>query len=203
MRVLSSDIICGIEAKILRNFFKEFKFFKTKEFLEIGNNLNLKCLLKNGFIHKLKKNWDYGTTIKGNALSSAKFIKPISRNKADQLIREIIERAKEINSNDYYISNVESIHAFGSYITKRKDVGDLDLILKLSKKDGITNDDVIRIGYERSGHINSNMAFHMFYASDYEPKKYLKKRSPYINFHEKDEVTKQLKTRFKLIWKRN
>ena len=52
MRVQASDIICGIEVKILRNFLKKYKYFKSDEFFKIGSKEKMECLLKNNFIQK-------------------------------------------------------------------------------------------------------------------------------------------------------
>ena len=200
MRVQASDIICGIEVKILRNFFKNYKYFKSDEFFKIGSKENLDCLLKNNFIQK-KDKWDFSTTVKGNALSSAKFIKPVDRSKAEKLVNELIVRAKKINNDKYFITYVEKIYAFGSYIKKTQDVGDIDLVIKLSLKENITNDDVERISFERTKNKKMSYIDSVFFAQEIEPMRFLKNKQSYLSFHRMDEL-KQLKIKPKLIFKR-
>lgn len=73
-------------------------------------------------------------TEKGRRFGIANASKPISRQKATQLLNELIERAKSINENDELIYFVESIKVFGSYLSDKETLGDLDVGVKLSRK---------------------------------------------------------------------
>ncbi|HAQ20088.1 MAG TPA: hypothetical protein DCR40_12790 [Prolixibacteraceae bacterium] len=73
-------------------------------------------------------------TEKGRRFGIANASKPISRQKATQLLNELIERAKSINENGELIYFVESIKVFGSYLSDKDTLGDLDVGVKLSRK---------------------------------------------------------------------
>lgn len=73
-------------------------------------------------------------TEKGRRFGIAKATSPISREKATKILNELIERAKVINANDEFLYYVESIKVFGSYLTDKELLGDLDVGVKLSKK---------------------------------------------------------------------
>ncbi len=73
-------------------------------------------------------------TEKGRRFGIANASKPISRQKATKLLNELIERAKSINENGELIYFVESIKVFGSYLSDKDTLGDLDVGVKLSRK---------------------------------------------------------------------
>lgn len=73
-------------------------------------------------------------TEKGRRFGIANASKPISRQKATQLLNELIERAKSINENGELIYFVESIKVFGSYLSNKDTLGDLDVGVKLTRK---------------------------------------------------------------------
>lgn len=73
-------------------------------------------------------------TEKGRRFGIANASKPISRQKATQLLNELIERAKSINENGELIYLVESIKVFGSYLSDKDTLGDLDVGVKLTRK---------------------------------------------------------------------
>ncbi|WP_448072274.1 hypothetical protein [Georgenia yuyongxinii] len=68
------------------------------------------------------------TTLPGSALAMAKFLKPISRARADELLRGVLDRADTYNADATKPYTVTRIQVFGSYL--REDVtelGDVDL----------------------------------------------------------------------------
>ena len=73
-------------------------------------------------------------TEKGRRFGIANASKPISRQKATQLLNELIERAKTINTSDELVYFVESIKVFGSYLSDKDTLGDLDVGVKLTRK---------------------------------------------------------------------
>jgi len=72
-------------------------------------------------------------TEKGRQFGIANASKPLSRQKATQLLNELIERAKSINENGELIYFVESIKVFGSYLSDKEALGDLDVGVKLTR----------------------------------------------------------------------
>ena len=195
MRVNATDKILGIEAKHLRKFFRnytrgQFSANSIKHWPELKLNSDKKIvkffkdMIKEGYINKKDFNDGsyYELERKGMALANAKFIKPISKEKANEVVKELLERVEQMNSNDYYIARVKSIYAFGSYINKNaKDCADIDLIIELERKEGISHEDSVKISQERCRHA-SNILQQISFAMHEEPLKFLKNRNKYLSF---------------------
>ena len=80
------------------------------------------------FIYKITE------TEKGRSFGLANANSPISRQKAIQLLDDLIKRAETINSNNELVYFVESISVFGSFLSEKESLGDLDVGIKLAKK---------------------------------------------------------------------
>ena len=200
MRVNATDKILGIEAKHLRKFFKDhtsrdFDANSIKYWPELKLTSDKKIMkffedmIKGGYVNKKEHNNRnfYELERKAMALANAKFIKPISKEKATEDVKELLERVEQMNNNDYYIARVKSIHAFGSYIDKdAKDCADIDLIIELERKIGISHDDSVKISQQRCRHA-SNMLQKMSFAMYEEPLRFLKNRNKYLSFSGDDK----------------
>lgn len=69
----------------------------------------------------------WGTTIAGNGLAKARIGKPMPRQKAAQLLDELLGRAATVNADDDSLFSVEWIEVFGSFADPdRQHVGDVD-----------------------------------------------------------------------------
>jgi len=131
---------------------------------------------------------DFRVTAKGAGLATAMFIKRISRAKADEIVRDMLDRADGINANPDYVYRIADISAFGSYVTDAPELGDLDLVVTLAFKK------------EKGGIVEANMAraaasgrqslsyFERQYFGEIEVQRALKARSPYITFASKATV---------------
>jgi len=73
-------------------------------------------------------------TDKGRRFGIATANTAITRQKADELLNDLIERAKTINANDDLVYVVERIKVFGSYLSNKELLGDLDVAVKLTRK---------------------------------------------------------------------
>ena len=94
-------------------------------------------LLKEGFLEEeARSNGESSLhlTTKGAALTQAKFIKPIPRHKADVLLKEVVNRAQEVNASTNHLCYVKKIGVFGSYAKGACEVGDLDLYVEIGCK---------------------------------------------------------------------
>lgn len=78
--------------------------------------------------------YDLEETVKGRQFGIANASPPLSREKATQLLNELIDRAKAINANEELVFIVESIKVFGSYLTDKEVLGDLDVGFKLVRR---------------------------------------------------------------------
>ncbi len=73
-------------------------------------------------------------TDKGRRFGIASANTSITRQKADELLNDLIERAKTINAVGDLVYVVERIKVFGSYLSNKELLGDLDVAVKLTRK---------------------------------------------------------------------
>ncbi len=78
--------------------------------------------------------YELDATEKGRRFGVASANPPITREKADRLLKELIERAMSINANDDYACYVERLSVFGSYLSDKASLGDLDIFYKITPK---------------------------------------------------------------------
>lgn len=96
-------------------------------------------LLEDFLSYEKKKSWQaYEWTVsetdKGRSLAIARATPPITRAKADELLKELLERVSIINTNNELVFRVQSIKIFGSYLTNIEVLGDLDIGFKLVQR---------------------------------------------------------------------
>ena len=148
--------------------------------------------------HGLHKKF-YKVLTKGLAIRNASFKKPILKEKADKILKELIERIIILNSDEYYLSKVQELYAFGSYITDAKDFGDIDLAFDLIHKRRYSTKEITKFAQQRERGGMNYLEYYSFPLHE-EPLRFLRKRNSYLSFHsisDAKEVAKDLK----LIWK--
>lgn len=97
-------------------------------------------LLQNDYLFQVKperflsNTYILDATEKGRKLGVAKATKPISREKANHMLRELIERAEKINSNPDFACCVSKLSVFGSFLSDKEQLGDLDVFYKISRR---------------------------------------------------------------------
>jgi len=112
----------------------------------------------------------------------------IKRTTADRVIKEIIERAKEINNDDSYTYGVKALYVFGSYLTTDKPmIGDLDILVDTYWKDDI-KDPIFneRVEAERKLCNRGSFIDHIYYPFERVIRR-LKNRSRTLSLHRIDE----------------
>src|ERR1700704_108758 len=62
----------------------------------------------------------------GRRFASKLLIPPIPRATADQIVADMLKRARAINRNPKLLVYVRTISVFGSYLTDAQDLGDID-----------------------------------------------------------------------------
>ena len=74
----------------------------------------------------------------------------ISRKTADRIVSEVVERAKQINASPYpkFMHFVEKIAVFGSYLTDKEKLGDVDIAVKLKRRKEDKHPDPLHDAYE-------------------------------------------------------
>ncbi len=96
-------------------------------------DLLIKGLQERKFVEE--KEDDYSLTLHGAALSIARCVPPIHKEKADRLLADFMDRVREVNESDDYLYRVSGVWLFGSYIDDNAtDYGDIDIAVELSRK---------------------------------------------------------------------
>lgn len=126
-------------------------------------------------------------------LINVRFVKRIDRQKADRLVAGLLERARHVNADNYYLFSVAEMRAFGSYIDPTQlDLGDVDIALSLERRllDGEDIEGFMKREQKRaseSGRRFSNILQMLDYA-EHEVRRFLKARSPYLSLHDMSDM---------------
>lgn len=207
MRISSADTIAGQPALAIRELLKKTQtYVGTLSYLayqlqvdqktawEIFNNL---CA--EGYIEPVETpdNADendtyWKNTLNGNSLAMATARKPITRQTAERLLNEFLQRVKEINACVDYAYYVKQVVVFGSYLSDSPNLGDIDLALWIEHR----YSDMRERSHNHSQRINlalqNGRKFKTFWAEFCWPRtevmRFLRNRSPFISIHDlKDE----------------
>lgn len=197
MRVSPTDKIADVSVRAIRDYFRKCGYVSGIDALASGLSISGQAasalhqqLVADGYIARDEASDDGGfnLTVKGNALSIAKFLKPISRSRGTELVNELIERAKSVNQNGELTHVVQEIIGFGSYIKDTPDLGDLDLIIKLAPRPGIG--DFVNASRVRASASGRNLGLIQTLAyGQIEVTKLVKGKSPYISLHSETELS--------------
>lgn len=76
----------------------------------------------------------WGLTVEGRALAMATAAKPIKRSTADKVLREFMERVQQVNRDEHFLYHVAKVVVFGSYLSSKPELGDVDLAVELRPK---------------------------------------------------------------------
>lgn len=138
----AAEAVAGIAYRQLRDFLKERgQYVMTAQLgeafgLPAGDDQKLmEALIAAGYLEEADELGGHPVSQKGRQLARAKFLKRMTRAQAAELLEGILARAREINSRPELTHYVSELHVFGSYLTDAPDLGDLDLIVKLERKD--------------------------------------------------------------------
>ena len=154
----------------------------------------LSNLEKDGYIEKSKNTskpgfWD--VTLKGSSLSLASAAKPIKRETAERILQEFMERVHKINQDSYYLYKVSKVIVFGSFLSNKERINDLDIAVKLlpkisdPKKQRQVEQQRIKEAFE-SGRNFNNTIDELFWPHN-EVMYFLKSRKRTISLHTTDD----------------
>lgn len=188
MRLDKTETIRGVRMMVVRDLLRGMGpgsvsagFVKDRTGADIVDALVARGWLK----PKYSRNGTqyYSSTVAGDAVGNAHFVKPLPRARADRLAAEMLRRADAINADADLIYRIKTIRAFGSYITDSPDVGDIDLEVELEYKreKGDRPNEVNRARARASGKTMSYWDEGRY--GEREVKLLLKGRSPYLSFH--------------------
>jgi hypothetical protein len=134
MRIAKTDLIAGLPASAARQFLRRVKNDEFEEEWALSlldtpdidkPSTTLGLFKAQGYIERTgnpdgRYLW-WRTTILGNALAMASFGRPISRRTAERLVAEMLERARDYNSDSSKPYYVQRLRVFGSYLDKTID----------------------------------------------------------------------------------
>jgi predicted nucleotidyltransferase len=150
MQITKDDQIAGVSAIAVRAAFRTMRGRSYATLTQLHAQLaeGLDCslrqardvaqaLIADGYIqHNESGRLHVGYVLAptGLRLASASTGKPIPRARAELLLAELIERARQINADDTW-SRVTRIEVFGSYLdASRATIGDIDLMITLADR---------------------------------------------------------------------
>jgi predicted nucleotidyltransferase len=73
-------------------------------------------------------------SLDGNALAMATSAKPVHRATAEKKVAEFLDRVHRVNDDTHFLYRVTRVVAFGSYLTDRERINDVDLGVELRPK---------------------------------------------------------------------
>jgi hypothetical protein len=132
----------------------------------------------------------YEVTDEGSRVGHTVWSKRLPRAKAEQMVKEMIERADEINANPELLAWVNRIRAFGSYITDAADLGDIDLVIDTERRtpDG---ESFVKASQKRARASGKSMQwFETLVYGDTEVRRLLRARNRYLSFHGESDLEK-------------
>jgi hypothetical protein len=122
MRSMSLDV--GPETAQRIFSIEEAEALALMEALEAGGYVQPYELARSG-----SRRWQL--TQKGKVLAAASTAPPIHRRTADRLLREFMERVEQVREDSELMFAVGRVIVFGSYLTPKDRLGDLDVALDL------------------------------------------------------------------------
>ena len=210
MRIKPNDIIAGQPAHTIRKFLKRNSSWYSIPLEVIEKELEVspataqqifQDLCELGYIAPTdetdQENRWYVTT-KGNGLAGASARKPIKRETAKRLVKQFLERVERINDSGEYAFQVKQVIVFGSYVSDRPDLGDIDFAITLEprysdqdKQQAIENERIKKA-------LEAGKSFKSFIEKliwpQEEVRRILKNRSPYISLHNPEYEKEILET---------
>ena len=142
----------------------------------------------------------YETTVKGRGLARSSAAKPVSRATADAALAGFLERCELVRGDPTYLFTVAKAVLFGSMLTDKPKVSDVDIAIQLvaKEKDAKLHAELMREQIReaaRNGRRFSNMVDEIFWPQT-RVRMFLKGRSRVIQFSEiNDGVLELVETR--------
>jgi predicted nucleotidyltransferase len=94
------------------------------------------ALLTSGYVGKAprKPAGTWRNTIAGNALANSTAAKPIRRETGEDRLAEFLGRVRLLNADDVWAYRVTKVVVFGSYLTDKSRLGDVDVAIRLEPR---------------------------------------------------------------------
>jgi hypothetical protein len=199
MRVSKNDTLAGLPLIKIRDLLRPFRrgAISTEDVereLGLPNTQAedvLQAMVGAGFIEPDSEtasgsNPYFAVTTLGSRLCVARFVKRITRAKADVLVSQMLARVTEINERDELVFRVKRVRAFGSYATDAPEVCDIDLAVDWERRH--PDRDIIEQLLARADASGKSLNTYMARLNygEVEVDRLLKGRSPYISIQRGD-----------------
>jgi predicted nucleotidyltransferase len=144
MQISAQDQVAGISLVEIRDALRRHphfpyyypKFFARRLSISLPHAREIVTWLTENeylvLVTKRPKEWEM--TTKGFALANATAAKPVHRSTAERVLNAFLKRVQEVNANPYYIYKVSRVVVFGSYLSDKERIGDLDIAIDFKSK---------------------------------------------------------------------
>ena len=122
----------GIDSSYSTELLKQVLNIKESTAQHLINNLLQGEFIRKDRVHNGTQY--YENEMKGNALAMASAAKPIKRKTAEEKLSGFLERVEVVNNDPYYLYKIEKVEVFGSFLTDKPEVNDIDLIVHIIPK---------------------------------------------------------------------
>lgn len=97
----------------------------------------LGVLVSEGYVNhaEISREWRYGNTAKGGQLARASGAPPVARAKAEIALKAFLERCEEVRTQPEFLFTVHEAILFGSMLTDKPKVSDVDVAIALKPKE--------------------------------------------------------------------
>ena len=211
MRISKEEVIAGHPAVAVRKLLRglqgdEFCVEYVVEDLGLSNRDSVKLLedlVSLGYLcHTGDSRWPYKATLAGGALSLAKLGRGFSRQVAEKALAAFLERVEALNSDDQYAFRVKTVILFGSMLSDKDPVNDVDLMFdleaRLANRDAqrALEQDRIRKAEDSGRALTGFLAYGWPWV---EVQRFLKGRSPVLSLHGFDQITAFPNLRYRVL----
>jgi len=202
MRIDSSSTIAGHPSLVVRKLFRRgsgrlWGLALIAEVLGVTPRVakrTLRDLESLGYIEKREEFHHHDVwenTVKGNSLAMASAARPIRREVAERKLQEFMQRVRHVNANEYFLYRVTKVIVFGSYLSLKKHLNDIDVAVELIPKveDKETFNQISRKRRDdawQAGRNFQNILEDLMWPQT-EVKRYLKSRSRIFSIHDTDD----------------
>ena len=145
MNITRDQKIAGVSAMALRKLFRGADRIHARHVVEdLGIEQRaaqklLGTLVKLGYLTRAgRAEHDIGyfdLTLEAGQLGNASAAKPFTRAAADRAVAAFLDRCRAVDADPYWLYRVKRVQIFGSYLTEKERVGDVDVTLDLAPKE--------------------------------------------------------------------
>lgn len=142
MNIDPKSFVAGVPIREVRDFLRKHADHVwhpdalRETFADRADRL-LAVLLSEGYVEQVEEHgtFGYGNTPKGGQLARASAARPVTRSAAQRALDEFVARCEEVRQKADFLYTVETAILFGSMLGSKPTVSDVDLAIKLRRKE--------------------------------------------------------------------